>query len=173
MSGCPFPNPRRLVTGHDNKGNAIWLDDATHKPEPVHGRGDFGFSVLYRTEQFPADLSEPWQDPMKTPTTNLAVKDGVVFRVVDFPPKGPEIMHRTISLDFGIVMNGKISCILDDGAIRDLNPGDRGTIHAWRNSSESWARIYFVLTTAQPIKIDEKALPQTGYKEEEMSSGGK
>ena len=58
-------------------------------------------------------------------------------------------MHRTVSIDFGVVMSGSITCILDGGDRVTIYPGDviiqRGTIHAWLNESNEWARIYFVV----------------------------
>jgi quercetin dioxygenase-like cupin family protein len=58
-------------------------------------------------------------------------------------------MHRTVSIDYAIVMNGSLVCELDNGERVTLNEGDtliqRGTTHSWRNESTEWARIYFVL----------------------------
>jgi mannose-6-phosphate isomerase-like protein (cupin superfamily) len=58
------------------------------------------------------------------------------------------LMHRTESVDYGIVIEGQITLILDDSETL-LNPGDvviqRGTNHAWANRSGSMARIAFVL----------------------------
>lgn len=59
-------------------------------------------------------------------------------------------MHRTESLDYGIVVMGEVECILDSGEKKRMGVGDvcvqRGTMHAWRNCSESgWARMVFVL----------------------------
>jgi uncharacterized cupin superfamily protein len=42
-------------------------------------------------------------------------------------------MHRTLSIDFGVVLSGSIQCVLDSGEAKDLNVGDvvvqRGTNH--------------------------------------------
>jgi naringenin degradation protein FdeH len=59
------------------------------------------------------------------------------------------LMHRTESIDYGIVLSGEIVLLLDDSETV-LRPGDvvvqRGTIHAWSNRTDDIARIAFVLT---------------------------
>lgn len=59
------------------------------------------------------------------------------------------LMHRTESLDYGIVLSGEIVLLLDDEDV-PLGPGDvvvqRGTIHAWANRSDDICRMAFVLT---------------------------
>ena len=46
-------------------------------------------------------------------------------------------MHRTVSLDYGVVLEGEVELVLDSGETRLMKRGDvsvqRGTNHAWRN----------------------------------------
>jgi hypothetical protein len=68
------------------------------------------------------------------------------------------MMHRTQSLDYGIVIEGSIEMILDSGETRLLYPGDvavqRATMHAWRNPSKTeWTRMVFVLQDCQKVKV--------------------
>lgn len=62
------------------------------------------------------------------------------------------LMHRTESIDYGVVLEGEITLMLDDQAVA-LKPGDvviqRGTIHAWANRSGATCRMLFVLTDGQ------------------------
>lgn len=65
-------------------------------------------------------------------------------------------MHRTTSLDYGVVIEGEVELVLDGGEKRILKRGDicvqRATAHAWRNCSETeWARMLYVLTEAKPV----------------------
>ena len=57
-------------------------------------------------------------------------------------------MHRTETIDYGIVLEGEIVLILDDGETI-VRAGDivvqRGTAHAWANRSGSNTRIAFIL----------------------------
>ena len=67
-------------------------------------------------------------------------------------------MHRTVSLDYGVVLIGEIELILDSGETRLMKAGDiciqRGTMHAWRNTSATeWARMMYVLQPSLPIEI--------------------
>jgi len=58
------------------------------------------------------------------------------------------LMHRTETIDYGVVLEGELTLILDDSEV-DLKPGDivvqRGTNHAWSNRSNKLCRILFVL----------------------------
>ncbi|TQS35146.1 hypothetical protein Golomagni_04442 [Golovinomyces magnicellulatus] len=86
-------------------------------------------------------------------TSFIFVSLATVLRYVDFRPGSPPFMHRTQSLDYGIVIEGEIELILDSGETRTLKRGDvcvqRATMHAWRNNSETeWARMVFVLISS-------------------------
>ena len=58
------------------------------------------------------------------------------------------MMHRTKSIDYGIVLEGEIWMILDDSEVL-LKQGDvvvqRGTDHAWENRSGTVCRMAFIL----------------------------
>jgi quercetin dioxygenase-like cupin family protein len=68
-------------------------------------------------------------------------------------------LHRTSSIDYGIVISGKIELELDNQAFKIIEAGgiivQKGTIHKWRNpSSEEICRIVFVLTEAKPFEVN-------------------
>lgn len=82
-----------------------------------------------------------------------------MLRIVDMNPGATSPMHRTISLDYGVVLEGEVELILDSGESRLLRRGDvavqRGTNHAWRNVSErTWARMLYVLQEAEEVVVD-------------------
>ena len=58
------------------------------------------------------------------------------------------LMHRTESIDYGIVIEGEMTLVLDNGEVL-LKPGSvviqRGTNHAWANRSGRMCRMLFVL----------------------------
>lgn len=58
------------------------------------------------------------------------------------------LMHRTESIDYGIVIDGEMTLVLDAGEVL-LRPGSvvvqRGTNHAWANRSGRPCRMLFVL----------------------------
>lgn len=87
---------------------------------------------------------------------------GSVLRVFDIWPGYPAWMHRTDSVDFGVVIEGEVECELDDGTSRTFGRGDiivqRGTKHAWKNTGTGIARVCVTLLATPPIKINGKDL---------------
>lgn len=58
------------------------------------------------------------------------------------------LMHRTETVDYGVVIEGELTLVLDEGEVQ-LRPGSvvvqRGTNHAWANRSGKPCRMLFVL----------------------------
>jgi quercetin dioxygenase-like cupin family protein len=68
-------------------------------------------------------------------------------------------MHRSSSIDYGIVLSGEIELELEDKVFKTVGIGgiiiQNGTIHKWRNPSPSdICRIVFVLTEAKPFEVN-------------------
>ncbi|TPQ35600.1 cupin domain-containing protein [Bradyrhizobium guangdongense] len=68
-------------------------------------------------------------------------------------PDSPHpLMHRTETVDYGIVISGEITLVLDKGEA-NLKAGDvviqRGTNHAWANRSGQPCRMLFMLVDGQ------------------------
>ncbi|EXJ76582.1 uncharacterized protein A1O5_01090 [Cladophialophora psammophila CBS 110553] len=142
-----LPTTRRIVTGHDSTGKSIIESDITLTPaNPLDATGASptgiipGFTNIFRTAGFPAaNVQGPWTD-VHGKKIGLVDQAGVYCRIVDFPATGPEtkddvnIMHRTQSVDFGVVLKGTITLILDDGSETVMKEGDvcvqRGTNHS-------------------------------------------
>ena len=61
-------------------------------------------------------------------------------------------MHKTKSLDYGILLAGRLTLLLDDGKV-DLAPFDvviqRGTNHGWTNPGTEPALMAFILIDAE------------------------
>ncbi|WP_310160782.1 cupin domain-containing protein [Herbaspirillum sp. 1173] len=62
------------------------------------------------------------------------------------------LMHRTESVDYGIVIDGEMTLVLDRGEVA-LKPGSvvvqRGTNHAWANRSGKPCRMLFILVDGE------------------------
>ena len=62
------------------------------------------------------------------------------------------LMHRTQSVDYGIVIEGELTLIVDEGEVT-VGPGSvviqRGTNHAWANRSSKTCRILFILVDGE------------------------
>lgn len=146
---------RRIVTGHDANGKAIFKDDAVHEMESINN-GQAFFAKLWTTDRSPADNND--ETDGATRASGLTLHNGSVFRIVDMPPGSRSPMHRTSSVDYGIVLNGEVHLELDEERVVKLMPGDcvvqRGTIHAWENKTTEMARMAFVLVDAKPHTVN-------------------
>jgi quercetin dioxygenase-like cupin family protein len=62
------------------------------------------------------------------------------------------LMHRTETIDYGIVIEGEMTLVLDDSEV-NLAQGSvviqRGTNHAWANRSGKPCRMLFILVSGQ------------------------
>lgn len=75
------------------------------------------------------------------------------------------LMHRTESIDYGIVIEGEMTLVLDDSEVL-LKPGSvvvqRGTNHAWANRSGRPCRMLFILIGGQYEPSIAQALARRG-----------
>jgi len=144
---------RRIVTGHDETGKAVFVEDVD-SPHTQLTRGT-ATNNLWLYSGTP-DNSGGYQDPVSGAVALPPPADGAVLRVVDFPPDqgGALDLHRTASLDFAVVLGGEIHAVLDDEETL-MRAGDvlvqRGTNHAWANRSGRVCRVLFVLVDAKPL----------------------
>jgi quercetin dioxygenase-like cupin family protein len=157
-----LPPVSRVITDHSNEGKAVF---SSAIPEPIVWQelaDGARFSLGYATNKFPAELSN--ETDIKTYShylenlPGIAIPGGTVLRYVDMMPGATSPMHRTVSLDYGVVLEGEVELVLDSGEVRLLKRGyvvvQRGTNHAWRNASKTeWARMLYVLQDAKPLEI--------------------
>jgi quercetin dioxygenase-like cupin family protein len=139
---------RRIVTGHDEHGCAVFRSIDELRPRNIPS-ADAAFATIWATAAVPVDLNDEADGSLRD--VGLTLNGGSVIRVVDMLPGSESPMHRTNSLDYGIVISGEIELELDNGAIEVCRAGDvivqRGTIHLWRNvSANRSCRIIFALT---------------------------
>jgi mannose-6-phosphate isomerase-like protein (cupin superfamily) len=147
--------PRRVVTGHDTAGTSVVLSDG---PVPVSRQipeDGVAFHEIWNTSGAPAPISaaedtEPTERELAVPPPPRGTK----IRINEFAPgflneaglQSP--VHRTESVDYGIVLEGEITLVLDDSEVT-LRAGDvvvqRGTDHAWANRGDTTAKVVFVL----------------------------
>ena len=167
---------KRIVTGHDSQGRAV-ITSAAPPPAvfPIKSVPGLVFTEVWRTQGSPVRIDNG-PDPTLVPLRLQPLPNGSVIRVLDIPPGGTHetdsgaaaesfaeigashavtakgsshpFMHRTETVDYGILISGEIWLVLDEGEIR-LAPGDiaiqRGTNHAWSNRSDQPARLIFIL----------------------------
>ena len=172
---------RRIVTGHDAQGRAVFLQDG---PVPRVQRigGEHGplFFEVWNTTETPARIDPASGEPPEDGIRLAPPANGTRIRVLDIPPDGDRLdhvtpeqarahfaevgavdasshagegsrhahMHRTETIDYGIVLEGELVLILDEGETV-CRAGDiivqRGTNHGWANRSDRTCRIAFIL----------------------------
>jgi mannose-6-phosphate isomerase-like protein (cupin superfamily) len=153
---------RRVVTGHDAKGRAVVKIDEVSK-NIVSSRPGQTACVVWTTESFPVNnTGDPDEGLRKVGTT---LKNGTVFRVVEFAPGVAPRNHRTDSIDYAVVVSGEIDMELDDSIVH-LKAGDvlvqRGTIHNWVNRGTQPCVMAFILIDSKPVEVDGKVLNAVG-----------
>ncbi|MFL5852621.1 MAG: cupin domain-containing protein [Solirubrobacteraceae bacterium] len=139
--------PRRIVTGHDASGKSVVLSDApTPKTLDI---GTAAFHEVWITSRTPAPIAATEPEPTDRPVRTPPPADGVTVRFTEMAPGAEAPMHRTETVDVGVVLDGETWLLLDDGSETRVGPGDavvqRGTNHAWANRSDRPVRMVFVM----------------------------
>lgn len=151
--------PRRIVTGIKDRKSVITEDQQVENA--VEHFPGLIISDIWNTQKTPATLDFE----KRIPNTGFpqTPKNGTYFRYVVIPPDkdlGVELkkgephpmMHKTLTLDYIIILSGELHLIMDEGETL-LRPGDiviqRGTNHAWSNRSDESCIQLAVLIDAE------------------------
>jgi hypothetical protein len=170
---------RRVVTGHDADGKAVFASDTEVDGFRPTLMPTSEFHLLWggdTTPRFPDDGSRPDHHTFFPPI------GGFRFAFFSVPPEGsgappeePEAalaeveehlpgmlgyvepdapgMHTTDTIDFEVVLEGEVWLELDDGVEVHLKPGDtvvqNGTRHAWRNHGTETCRMAVFIAGAE------------------------
>ena len=153
---------RRIVTGHTPEGTAVFASDEEFNTVIIP-TGDAAMATLWTTTSVPADCNDEIYGAKRDAGTTL--KGGSVIRIVDMLPGASSPLHRTNSIDYGIVITGEIELELENETSKRIGAGEiiiqRGTLHKWRNPSETEiCRIVFVLIESKPYEINGIPLPE-------------
>ena len=81
------PIMRRVVTGHDDEGNAIILTDAP--PLRVQKIGEHGpvFYEIWNTREMPVRIDRRSGEPPEAQLTLSPPRNGTRIRILDIPPE--------------------------------------------------------------------------------------
>lgn len=143
---------RRVVTGHDEDGRAVFVSDERVAPVTVALSPGSEFHLLWGADG-PAQLPDNGARPPAS--TYFPPVGGYRFGFFSVPPEGsvevpagldigeavremeeklPGLaahmergapgMHTTATVDFEVVLHGEVTLELDDGATRTMGPGD-------------------------------------------------
>lgn len=152
------PTVRRVVTGHTNDGLAVVAsDEVLNEPSP-RGR------LVWTTDTSPADNMDDTDGRLRQ-LAGPTLPGGTVFRIGEIEPGHRSPMHRTSSVDYGIVLRGEVGMELDGGDVVRLKAGDvvvqRGTNHIWFNDGTQPCLMAWILIDAEPVKAGGRVLEPT------------
>jgi quercetin dioxygenase-like cupin family protein len=169
-------NIRRVVTGHDDRGQAKVIIDGVATNERAGSAAGQYNTLMWSTDSMPCDMpiGENAEDMGARKLGTYPPVNGTRFMIADYPPGNIPRMHRTETIDYIIVLSGEIEMELDNKEVVTIRQGDvmiqRGTNHAWRNVSDKPCRMVFVLIDAKPLGIGH-ALPRDAGVERAKSQG--
>ena len=174
-----MPRPiRRVVTGHNAQGRAIFLSDGPAPAVFDRGPGATAVTELWETSATPAGNAGSNDPTVGRPQRLPPPKNGSKFRVVEYPPDSQRVaalhgsthdsktegyvrdlnntrhpgFHKTATIDYAIVLSGEVDLMLDETSVH-LKPGDvivqQATNHGWVNRGAQPCRILFVLMDAK------------------------
>jgi mannose-6-phosphate isomerase-like protein (cupin superfamily) len=139
---------RRVVTGLDSQGRSSVIIDG-----PIPQFNAMTAALVWRTEAQPADNSGN-ADPVAPYAVEMLHTPGSNFAICQFAPNTPEIMHATDTIDYLVILKGKVTLVLEDGEA-ELGAGDlvvdRGVLHGWRNPHAEPCVAAVVNLPAHPV----------------------
>lgn len=184
----------RVITTHDGKSGKAIFDQSVPEDIPFSGfpvppgkPPTSVFALAYSTTSFPVSGLSPPSSKTAEPKANLDVKqyksslpdpsplnpaNGTACTMLEVPVGNIVAMHRTSTLDYGVVVDGVTELVLDSGESKMLRKGDvfvqRGTAHSWKNltsenDNHGVLRVFFVF---QPI---DKIFWENGEIEQDLS----
>jgi mannose-6-phosphate isomerase-like protein (cupin superfamily) len=161
------------ITTHDENGKAIFtskpLSAQKKLPIPI---GDI--SIISSTHSFPLDLSseadiDQYQHDRISPffpgTRRICPDGGTATCIMSMKPGVDSALHRTMTLDTLVIIEGELEITLDSGETQILKAGDslvqRATMHKWKNvtPNNGWARwVVFIQAVAEPVRVGNHVL---------------
>lgn len=169
---------RRVVTGHNSKGESTFLmDGLAPNVKEMASMPGVALTDLWETTTAPANNIGS-ADAAERPVKLEPLEVGSILRIVEFPPdsmwKGADaakafesigaghapdkksddpMRHKTNTIDYIIVLKGEIFSILDTGETL-LKTGDilvqRGTVHSWSVRTKEPCLVAAILIGAEP-----------------------
>lgn len=164
----------QVITTHNSSGQAIF---SSKVPEEQHDLPlPFGgMRIIYTSNSVPSNLnSEADIDQYShirtagLPGGAICPPGGTAAAIISLKPGAQSPMHRTVTMDWAVILEGEVDLILDGGETRRLRVGDsvvmRGTMHQWMNcSADGWARMVAFAQDIVPVEVEGKVL-KTEYR---------
>ena len=155
---APVINRDRTPRRH-RRTTDLWLTAAmpapisADEPDPTLASGGFvvPMGTKLRINEFEPEPPEVRKLPLEKASEYLK-SDGKDTSAANSGSGRQEVMHRTRTIDYAVVLEGEMTLYIGDKEVL-LKAGDvviqRGTSHAWRNRSDKRVRMLYVLIDAR------------------------
>ncbi|KAK3067689.1 hypothetical protein LTR53_015294 [Teratosphaeriaceae sp. CCFEE 6253] len=153
------------ITTHNAQGESV-LSGKVPTEAHTHSIPGGKMELLYSSHHFPSNLAvEDDIDQFAHDRTHgiaggICPSGGTAAAIVSFEPNAISAVHRTMSLDVMVIIEGVLEARLEGGEVRVLKAGDsmvqRGTMHRWKNitPNNGWAKAAaFAAAIQQPFEI--------------------
>ncbi len=162
-----LPATRVVVTSHSKTGESIFESDKPAAMFYPFGPQGSGFARIHSRLSVP--VNNTTSPPDLVNVLPRCPPQGILLCTTDIPPNFTAPMHRTLSLDYGIVAAGEIVLRVDSGEERTVRTGEiivqKGVNHQWINRSSEVCRIICVMVAADKVVLDDgTALEETVFK---------
>lgn len=174
---------KKVITGHDGQGKSVFFkveSETVTVGSPIVDWHEIW--ATHADDKIPVDTSAGKSREQYTADVHnvFPARNQSMFRVLDFKPgdaadaltpdefdafvsqlpgvashmeQDDPSMHTTDSVDYGVIISGKIKLELDDGEQVELTAGDvfvqNGTRHAWRVEEHCRMAVVLVGTDRQ------------------------
>ena len=193
---------RRVVTGHDAQGRSmVLMDSLAPNVKEIPSMPGLAITDLWETTEAPA-RNEGSADSADRLVRLEPPRNGTILRIVEFPPdahwrnrtdareafdaiqathapdrsSSDPMMHKTLTVDYIVVLKGEIHAILDRGETL-LRAGDvlvqRGTNHSWSVRGSEPCVIAAVLVSAAPVGTKPRGAGAAAKSRPRVVAGGR
>ena len=156
-----LPDPKRYITANDDRGESFFSHAVPTELAVGQDLGGAKQRLAYTSDRPKVTLTNDhdlheYQQALKALPELVRSGGATNVWVIETPPGAKSPLHRTVSLDTVIQVQGQIKLTLSNGDSRLINPGDitvqRGTLHEWSNpSSTEWSRFVGIMTESEPV----------------------
>ncbi|KAK3938472.1 hypothetical protein QBC46DRAFT_265306 [Diplogelasinospora grovesii] len=166
-----LPDPSRVITDVNTDGKSVFYSGLPVPVPVVENLNGALFRLGYITERPPVSINDEtdidfYEASLENLPPLVPAGGGPAVWYIDTPPNASSPLHRTISIDIVVQLQGEIELTLDSGETRLLKTGDltiqRAAMHAWRNPSlTEWSRMIGVMSEVQPVVVGNTTITAT------------
>ena len=148
---------RRVITGVDAAGDASVLGDGVVTDVlTLPGIEALAIATVWQNEQAPQVPLRSLAAGLTEGNLSVLPVGGLRFLIWRMPPVGagenPADVHQSDTIDFAVVLSGRVTLILGNGDDVELATGDclvqGGNLHHWRNETSEPCVIAAFMTGA-------------------------